>query len=197
MTDYNGRQVYWHTGGAFGHVTNVCFVPEENLGISILTNNDNQNFFEALRYQILDAYLGVSYIDRSKFLWGFFTQGKKQVDETLAVMRTRVEKNNTPDLPLDNYTGEYYNTVYGKVTISKIDKGLICKFQHHPELTGYLEYMNDNEFRMTYSHIGYGIYPAKFSVKDGKAVSVIIKANDFVESDAYLFVKDPAGIVVR
>ncbi|MBC7948893.1 MAG: beta-lactamase family protein, partial [Chitinophagaceae bacterium] len=43
MTDYAGRQVYWHTGGAFGHVTNVCFVPEEKLGIVILTNNDNQN----------------------------------------------------------------------------------------------------------------------------------------------------------
>ena len=197
MTDYNGRQVYWHTGGAFGHVTNVCFVPEENLGISILTNNDNQNFFEALRYQILDAYLGVPYVDRSKFLWGFFAQGKKQLDETLAAMKARVEKNNTPELPLDSYTGEYFNTVYGKVTVSRKDKALICKFQHHPELSGYMEYMNDNEFRMTYSHIGYGIYPAKFSVRDGKAVSVIIKANDFVESDAYLFVKDPAGIVVK
>ncbi|HYM94771.1 MAG TPA: serine hydrolase domain-containing protein, partial [Chitinophagaceae bacterium] len=29
QTDYAGRQVYWHTGGAFGMVTNVCFVPEE------------------------------------------------------------------------------------------------------------------------------------------------------------------------
>ena len=45
MTDYNGRQVYWHTGGAFGHVTNVCFVPEEKLGITILTNNDNQGMY--------------------------------------------------------------------------------------------------------------------------------------------------------
>ena len=37
--DYNGRQIYWHTGGASGMVSNVCFVPEENLGIAILTNN--------------------------------------------------------------------------------------------------------------------------------------------------------------
>ena len=74
---------------------------------------------------------------------------------------------------------------------------LVCRFQHHPTLIGYMEYMNDDEFRMTYSNIGYGIYPAKFSLKNGKAVSVIVKSNDFVESDAYLFVKDPAGIVVR
>ncbi|MGZ5287673.1 MAG: serine hydrolase domain-containing protein, partial [Flavisolibacter sp.] len=31
--DYKGRQVYWHTGGAAGMVSNVCFIPEENLGI--------------------------------------------------------------------------------------------------------------------------------------------------------------------
>ncbi len=50
--DYYGKQIYWHTGGAAGMVSNVCFVPEEKLGIAILTNNDNQNFFESLRYQI-------------------------------------------------------------------------------------------------------------------------------------------------
>jgi CubicO group peptidase (beta-lactamase class C family) len=50
MSDYAGRQIYWHTGGAGGMVSNVCFVPEEKLGIAILTNNDNQEFFEDLRY---------------------------------------------------------------------------------------------------------------------------------------------------
>ncbi|MDQ2753276.1 MAG: beta-lactamase family protein, partial [Bacteroidota bacterium] len=59
IRDMAGRQVYDHTGGADGFVTNVCFVPEEKLGITILTNNDNQEFFELLRYQILSAYLNV------------------------------------------------------------------------------------------------------------------------------------------
>jgi hypothetical protein len=68
---------------------------------------------------------------------------------------------------------------------------LICHFEHHPDLIGYMEYMDHNEFRVTYSNIGYGIYPATFSMSNGKAVSVSIKANDFVESDAYLFVKNP------
>ncbi len=196
-TDYNGRQVYWHTGGAFGHVTNVCFVPEENLGITILTNNDNQNFFEALRYQILDAYLGVSYTDRSKFQWGFYSQGKKEVDEQLAALKNRTDKKNLPEIKLEDFTGEYFNTVYGKVVISKNGNMLICRFQHHPDLVGYMEYMDNNEFRVTYSNIGYGIYPAKFSLKQGKPIAVEIKANDFVESDAYLFVKDPEGLMIR
>jgi len=189
-TDYAGKQVYWHTGGAFGHVTNVCFVPEENLGITILTNNDNQSFFEALRYQLLDAYLGVSYADRSKFQWGFFEQGKKKLDEELSALQEKVNKKNLPEIKPENFTGDYFNTVYGKITITKSGNMLICRFQHHPDLIGYMEYMDNNEYRLTYSNIGYGIYPAKFSIKDGKVIAVEIKANDFVESDAYIFVKD-------
>ena len=196
-TDYAGKQVYWHTGGAFGMVTNVCFVPEENLGITILTNNDNQSFFEALRYQLLDAYLNLPYTDRSSFLYNFFKTGMKEEKATLDAMKKRVDQKQAPELNLDEYTGEYVNTVYGKITIRKSNNMLICHFEHHPNLIGYMEYMDQNEFRITYSNIGYGIYPAKFSVKDGKAIAVVVKANDFVESDAYLFVKDPNGMVIR
>ena len=196
-TDYNGRQVYWHTGGAFGHVTNVCFIPEEKLGIAILTNNDNQSFFEALRYQVMDAYLNVPYTDRSLFQLGFFAQNKQQMDESLAAMQARVDRKNSPAFRLEEYTGTYYNTVYGKITLSKNGNGLLCKFQRHPDLIGYMDYMDNNEFRMSFSNIGYGIYPAKFSLKNGKPFGIEVKANDFVESDAYLFVKDPRGIVVK
>jgi CubicO group peptidase (beta-lactamase class C family) len=194
MTDYSGRQVYWHTGGAFGHVTNVCFVPEEKLGITILTNNDNQSFFEALRYQILDAYMNVAYTDRSKYQYGFFAQGKKATDDELATLKARVDKKIQPEVSLEDFTGDYSNTVYGKITIAKSGKFLICHFQHHPDLIGYMEYMDNNEFRMTYSHIGYGVYPAKFTLKDGKPAGVEIKANDFVESDTYFFLKGPGGM---
>jgi CubicO group peptidase (beta-lactamase class C family) len=196
-TDYNGKQVYWHTGGAFGHVTNVCFVPEENLGITILTNNDNQNFFEALRYQLLDAYLGVPFKDRSKFLWGFYVQGKKQSDDQVATLARRVEKNSSPAISLDEFTGDYFNTVYGRITISREGSRLITRFQHHPDLLGYMDHMDNNEFRVTYSNIGYGIYPAKFTLANGKPVAVEIKSNDFVESDAYLFAKDPKGLMIK
>ena len=58
ISDYGGKLTYEHTGGADGFVTNTCFVPEENLGIAIFTNNDNQEFFELLRYQIFGCLPG-------------------------------------------------------------------------------------------------------------------------------------------
>ena len=125
----------------------------------------------------------------------FFEQGKKQTDASVAMLKTRVDKKSTPPTPLENYTGNYFNTVYGKISISKSGNTLVCRFQHHPNLTGVMEYMDNNEFRLTYSNIGYGIYPATFTMENGKPVSVIIKANDFIESDAYLFVKDPKALM--
>jgi len=197
MTDYAGRQVYWHTGGAFGMVTNVCFVPEENLGITILTNNDNQSFFEALRYQLLDAFFRQPYTDRSAYLYDLFVPNMKKKEQELNDMANRVKQKNKSSIKLSDFTGEYINTVYGKITITANDKMLVCRFEHHPDLIGYLEYMDNNEFRMTYSNIAYGIYPAKFVIQDGKPSGVIIKANDFVETDAYLFQKDPNGIIIK
>jgi CubicO group peptidase (beta-lactamase class C family) len=189
VADYNGRQVFWHTGGAFGFVTNVCFVPEEKLGITILTNNDNQSFFEALRYQILDAFTGVAYSDRSNTFLQAGIKQKKEKDEVLAALQARVNKKNLPPVPLEKYTGEYDNLIYGKINIAKSGNLLVCYFQHHPGLIGYMEYMDNDEFRMTYSNIGYGIYPAKFSMNEGKVEAVEVKANEFVEYDSYLFTK--------
>lgn len=196
-TDYSGRQVYWHTGGAFGMVTNVCFVPEEKLGIAILTNNDNQSFFEALRYQVLDAYLNVPYTDRSSYQYGFFVQGKKAEDDSVATMKVRVDRKNPLPLKQEDYTGTYVNQLYGKITISRNGENLLCRFQRHPNLIGYMEYMDNNTFRVTYSNIGYGIYPATFILKNGKPYSVEIKVNDFVESDSYLFTKDARATPVK
>ena len=190
MRDYNGKMVYWHTGGADGFVSNTCFVPEEKLGIAILTNNDNQNFFEALRYQILDAYLGVPYTDQIKYQWGGLLENQKEINDSLKVMEDKVKLNNATPLPLTTYTGTYSNAVYGNIRIDADGKNLKMFFSHHPNLTALLEYIGDNKFRTTYSNIAYGIFPATFVLKDGKVRSVEIKVNDFLEFDSYIFTKN-------
>ena len=189
VADYNGRQAYWHTGGAAGMVSNVCFVPEEKLGIAILTNNDNQNFFEDLRYQILDAYLGVPYVNRTqRSLAGFRNDMRDQLSE-IANWKARV-KNNKPPLPLQSYVGSYTNELYGKMTIIQKDEHLVVRFNTHKDLTAVLDYMDNDEWLLRYDNIEYGIFATKFILSGQKVVSVDIKANDFVEYDAYRFTKE-------
>jgi CubicO group peptidase (beta-lactamase class C family) len=188
IKDYNGRQLFEHTGGAFGFVTNTCFVPEEKLGITILTNNDNQSFFEALRYQLLDAYLGMPYIDRSRQLLTGFLQGEEKTRREIDALKARV-KDGRPSLPLSAYTGDYTNELYGSITVKSVGDDLQIKFNSHSELTANLQYMDNGEWLMTYNNIAFGIFATKFKMADGKVASVEIKASDFVEYDSYLFTK--------
>jgi CubicO group peptidase (beta-lactamase class C family) len=186
--DYNGRQIYWHTGGAGGMVSNVCFVPEERLGIAILTNNDNQNFFELLRYQILDAYLGVPYVNRSlQQLAGFREDMKEQV-ERINQWKSRVV-GNKPPVPLWAYAGLYVNQLYGKITISQIGNQLKINFGIKPDLTATLDYMDNGEWLMQYSNIVYGVFAIKFDIVNGKVHSITTRQNEYVESDPYTFIK--------
>jgi CubicO group peptidase (beta-lactamase class C family) len=186
--DYNGKQIYWHTGGAAGMVSNVCFVPEERLGIAILTNNDNQGFFEALRYQLLDAYLGVAYVDRSiQQLSGFNADMQAQIKE-IAGWKDRI-KDLKPELPLSAYAGTYKNQLYGTITVTQRGKGLLIKFNTHYDLTATLDYMDGGEWLLQYNNIEYGIFPTRFNITAKKVQTVSVKANDFVEYDPYIFTK--------
>ncbi|ANE49776.1 serine hydrolase [Flavisolibacter tropicus] len=186
--DYNGRALYWHTGGAGGMVSNVCFVPEERLGIAILTNNDNQNFFETLRYQILDAYLGVPYVNRSAQQLPAFKQGMQEQLKEIAGWRSRV-KGSKPTLPLATYTGTYTNELNGNITISQKGNDLLIKFQTKPDLNATLHYMDNGEWLMEYNNIEYGIFAIKFEETNSKVKSVTTRQNEFVEYDPYTFTK--------
>lgn len=187
-SDYNGRQIYFHTGGAGGMVSNVCFVPEEKLGIAILTNNDNQNFFEALRYQILDAYLGVSYVNRSQQQLVGFRNGEANQLKQIADWKSRVKGNN-PSLPLSSYVGNYANQLYGHIAISQQAQKLIIEFEEHPKLIATLDYMDKDEWLLQFNNIEFGVFAIHFTVENGKVVSVPIKVNDFIEFDPYVFEK--------
>jgi hypothetical protein len=188
VEDYAGRQVYWHTGGADGFVTNVCFVPEENLGITILTNNDNQNFFELLRYQILDAYMNRPYVNLSKKLLDNFLKGHEETLSKIDSLKARV-KGNKPALPLNAYTGIYENQLYGTITVSAENNDLKIKFNSHANLIGTVQYMDSDEWLITYNHPAFGIFPIKFKTEGNKVQSVEIKVNDFIEFDPYTFTK--------
>lgn len=189
VSDYRGRQIYWHTGGAGGMVSNVCFVPEEKLGMAILTNNDNQGFFESLRYQILDSYLGSPYVNRSQHaLIGFDSSQKAQTDQ-IHEWKANV-KGTKPELPLSSYTGSYSNPLYGPIQIVQQENQLIIHFGTKPELSATLDYLDQGNWLLTYNNIEYGIFTVQFDIRDGKVKSITTKQNPFVEYDPYLFTKD-------
>lgn len=187
--DYDGREVYMHTGGAGGMVSVVCFIPEERLGIAVLTNNDNQDFFVLLRQQIIDAYLGLPYRNYSDTGFRRFSQVMKDTLETITGWKERV-KGGAPTLAMASYCGHYTNPLYGSLDIRSADKGLAITFNGHAHLTATLQYMDNDEWLLQYDNILYGIYSTKFRIVAGKVVSLETRESDFVEYDPYTFKKE-------
>ena len=188
INDYNGRQIYYHTGGAAGMVSNVCFVPDEQLGIAILTNNDNQNFFEALRYQLLDAYLGVPGTNRSAQMLPSFKKEMSDQLQEIEGWRSRI-KGNQPPRPLADYAGEYTHALYGSIWVKAKGNALEISFEHHPTMSATLRYMDKDEWLLEYSNIEYGIFSTTFSAREGKVFSLQLPVNPFVEMDTYTFLR--------
>lgn len=188
QSDYGGKQVFEHTGGADGFVTNTCFVPEENLGIAIFTNNDNQDFFELLRYQILDAYFNLPYRNYSELSLPDFMEKRKMRLDDLESMKARI-KNSAPPFPIRSFVGAYKNDLFGTIIITSMGNKLIIKFGNHRDLSATLEYMDSGEWLMTYNNPAFGIFPLRFTSDENKVTGITIKVNNFLEYDPYFFTK--------
>jgi CubicO group peptidase (beta-lactamase class C family) len=189
VSDYAGRQVYWHTGGAAGMVSILSFIPEERLGIAILTNNDNQELFTALRNQIMDAYFNVPYVNRSRMQ---FTGTDLETKDSLRVIegwKQRV-KGQAPLLPLSAYAGHYTHPLYGSLDIRITGGRLALIFNGHDHLTATLDYMDNGDWLLKYDNIEYGVFTTQFNTENGKVISLVTKENEFVEEDPYTFTKE-------
>lgn len=189
--DYNGVQPFWHNGGTSGFVTTVCFVPELNLGIVVLTNTDQNNFYNNLRMQILDAYLKLPYKNYSQISLAQFKLGRAEEEKQIDQWREKVKS--APKLPIaaKDFAGTYVNPVYGKMVVIEQKGKLTCVFEHHPKYFGTLEYMGDSTFLCTYNTPVWGIKPVPFVIKNGKVESITISVADFVDFMPYEFVRQP------
>lgn len=187
--DYNGVQPFWHNGGTSGFVTTVCFVPELNLGIVVLTNTDQNNLYNDLRRMIIDAYLKLPYKNYSALNVVASMKARDEEDKQIADWQAQVKA--APKLPVASteFAGTYVNPVYGKMLVVEQKGKITCMFEHHPKYFGTLEFMGDSAFLCTFNTPLWGVKQAPFKLENGKVVSITISVADFVDMMPYEFVK--------
>jgi len=189
LQEYNGRKIVYHTGGVNGFVTSITLIPEEKLGIIVLTNTDANNFYEALKWEIMDAYMKLPYRNYSNVYLGF----QKQQDATAATWlkqkKDTIALNNKPSSPLQNFTGTYKHDIYGNMTIALQNGKLVANFEHHKGRYAELEALGANRFLASFNDPLYGIKVWPFVIEDGKVKSVTVTVADFVEFTPYEFYK--------
>ena len=176
LQEYCGRKIVSHTGGVNGFVTSVTLIPEDKLGILVFTNTDQNAFYEALKWDIMDAYFGKPYRNYS----GFYLSNNKiqvaaehQKDQKL---KDTVAMNLKTELPLKAYTGKYFNDVYGNMTVVLENGELKMKFSHHPDMYAKLESLGGDRFYATFTdpEFSKAIFP--FHTENGKVKSVTVNS---------------------
>jgi CubicO group peptidase (beta-lactamase class C family) len=129
LRDYKGRKLVGHSGGVAGFVTRVMLVPEDNLGVIILTNAESTSAFEAVLMHILDAYLGGPTQD---YIASFKTLDDKERQDANETMKKSLQSRATdskPSLAAEKYAGDYSDPWYGNVKIKQENAGLVLNFE--------------------------------------------------------------------
>ena len=149
LQDYLGRKLVWHNGGIDGMLSEVRLIPEEHLGIIILSNAEAHELNPALAFRIMDAYLGAPPRDWSALYLARFKKNlAAQQAAEKAVDAARVP-DTKPSLPLDAYAGTYADTMYGAARVTLEQGKLVLRYG--PSFTGSLEHWHYDTFRVTWS----------------------------------------------
>jgi CubicO group peptidase (beta-lactamase class C family) len=148
LRDYRGRKIVGHTGGLPGYVSQVALVPEERLGLVVLTNQEETGAFEAIKYRILDEYLGapVPPVDWIAAFRKRAEDERKKAEGAVAKAASARDATSRPSLPLARYAGRYRDAWYGDATIAEESGRLVLTMTRTPRMVADLAHWQHDTF---------------------------------------------------
>ena len=163
--DYRGHKMLMHTGGLPGYVSRVMMVPDLQLGIAVLTNQESGEAFDAIAYRIADHFLSPSTSSgpRPSTSSGQAAGSAPDTDWIAAYRKLQQRQqatfaeaerqaaaardaSSTPSLPVAKYAGTYTDEWYGDVAIEEKAAKLVIRFTRTPSLVGDLEHWQHDTF---------------------------------------------------
>ena len=123
---YRGRRVVEHNGGIDGSLTECKMLPNDGIGVVVLTNSSSSMMGPVIANRVIDELLGEEPIDwftRFKEVFDAMVGGEKDAKQA----RPRVE-GAKPPRPLAEYAGSYEHPGYGPLSIELQGDELIPTF---------------------------------------------------------------------
>jgi CubicO group peptidase (beta-lactamase class C family) len=179
VQDHRGERMVWHTGGLAGFISYTALLPGRKSGIMIMTNAEETPVLRSLRYGGADRLQG-----RADYDW-IASSKRLQAESDAQALKdlaraTAPSSGAKPSLPLEAYAGVYRDPWYGTVTITLVGKGMAkalrVSFDKTPALRGKLEPFDGETFKTTFDDLTQEDAFFTFDLKDGRAVSALVKA---------------------
>lgn len=146
IRSYRGRKVVTHSGGVDGLVALVTLVPEEDLGIVALINQECALAAAAI-YSVLDFYLDAPVTDWYEAFWQVQREAAEKDQAARSALEQARVKGTRPSLDLAQYAGIYQADVYGEASVTLEDSRLVLRFSHTPAFMADLEHWHYDTFR--------------------------------------------------
>ena len=146
LHDYHGRKVVQHGGAIDGMSALIAMIPEEKIGVAVLSNLQGNQLPWALMYRVFDAYLGLPPQDYSAKLLAARNTAEERGKAAAKRMEDERAKGTKPSLPLEQYAGSYKDEMYGEATVTQEEGKLV--FRYSPAFTGELEHWHYDTFRV-------------------------------------------------
>ncbi len=149
LTDINGFLQVYHTGTHTGIVTRVTMLPELNLGIIVLTNQQVNEAHEAITYSIMDGYLGIRGVDRVEALKKSLLRDREEAARITEEVWAKVEAlGSMAGRQVDNslFAGRYTDPWFGDIIISEVNGKLRFNAVKSPRLRGDMFHYTGNTF---------------------------------------------------
>ncbi|MGZ8289523.1 MAG: serine hydrolase [Telluria sp.] len=143
VNDYRGRKLVNHTGGLSGYVSRVVMVPELELGIAVLTNQESDEAYNSVIYAVLDQAMGAPAYDWAGAYLKVRERGKARTADALKKETSKRDAARRPSLPLTEYAGAYEDAWYGPIVVTVEGTGdaakLAMSFAKTPGMIGDME----------------------------------------------------------
>lgn len=151
LSDYKGRMRVGHTGGYSGMLSIVAMVPDEKLGVVVLTNGMKGGLMRAVVNYTLDAFLKVKERDYSA---EYLAATKKyQAADTRIPDRLKARVEGTkPSIPVEQYAGTYYADIYGNIVVKKEGDQLRLSFEHSNRFNATLEHWHYDVWKINWDN---------------------------------------------
>nr|WP_186322975.1 serine hydrolase [Paenibacillus xylanexedens] len=121
---YRGHAMIHHGGAIDGFASQVAFLPDEQIGIVVLSNTNGSVIPYTVAFYIMDCVLELEPKDWTSTLLKLMGQG---------VEETKPENTSAPlplDAPASTYTGIYQHPGYGELLVHDTDQGLQTRFNN-------------------------------------------------------------------
>lgn len=146
IQDEMGYKVVSHTGGLAGMVTQVTLIPELQLGIIVLTNQQSGAAFRCITNTIKDAYFHIKGKDRIKDALAAVTSAQKAADQIIAATENAIKSAPAANIDMAKFEGTYQDPWFGNIVISKRGNNLYFESEKSPLLKGPMSFYKESTF---------------------------------------------------